>query len=505
MEENMKITVQKGELKNSMTRAAVVGHFEDSKVLVGAAKTLDKSCNGLIGDLLKDGIFEGKLFETAVVNSKGLIKPERVIMVGLGKKDEFDPDKLRGAYSKAARTIRDLRITEFSTSLDFGKIKLGLDTVAESAVEGVMLGLYQFTRFKTVDRDQIRTVDEFVIVERDAKSFKVMQTAAKTAESISNAVYYSRDLVATPSNEMTPTILANRARQVARKRDIKVTVMGEPFLKRLGMNALLGVAKGSNEPPKLIAMEYNGGTKREKPVVLVGKGITFDSGGISIKPADRMEEMKSDMAGGSAVIGIMMAVADLRLPVNVVGIIPATENLPGGRAYKPGDVLQSMSGKTIEVISTDAEGRLILADTFTYADRYKPKVLIDMATLTGACIIALGDLIVGMMGTDEELKERIREASEVTGEKVWELPLPDEYNELIKSDVADVKNTGGRPGGAITAGLFLQKFVGDYPWVHLDIAGPALLAKERPYIPKGASGVGVRLMIEFLRKWKIKK
>jgi leucyl aminopeptidase len=218
-----------------------------------------------------------------------------------------------------------------------------------------------------------------------------------------------------------------------------------------------------------------------------------------------MEEMKSDMAGGSAVIGIMMAIADLRLPVNVVGIIPATENLPGGRAYKPGDVLQSMSGKTIEVISTDAEGRLILADAFAYADRYNPKVMIDMATLTGACIIALGDLIVGMMGTDDELKGRVREASEATGEKVWELPLPEEYNELIKSDVADFKNTGGRAGGAITAALFLQKFVGDYPWVHLDIAGPALLAKDRPYIPKGASGIGVRLMVEFLRKWKTKK
>jgi len=505
MEGNMKITVHKGELRNSKTRAVVVGHFEDSKVLAGAAKTLDKSCNGLIGELLRDGIFEGKLFETAVVNTKGLMKPERVIVVGLGKKGDFDPDKLRGSYSKAARTIRDLHITGFSTSLDFGKIKPTLDTVTESVVEGVLLGLYQFTRFKTVDRDQIKMVDEFSIMETDNKSLKVIQTAAKTAESISNAVYYSRDLVATPSNEMTPTILANRARQVARKRDIKVTVMGEPFMKRFGMNALLSVARGSNEPPKLITMEYNGGTKREKPVVLVGKGITFDSGGISIKPADRMEEMKSDMAGGSAVIGIMMAIADLQLPVNVVGIIPATENLPGGRAYKPGDVLQSMSGKTIEVINTDAEGRLILADAFAYADRYKPKVMIDMATLTGACIIALGDLIVGMMGTDEELKGKIREASETTGEKVWELPLPEEYNELIKSDVADFRNTGGRAGGAITAALFLQKFVGDYPWVHLDIAGPALLAKDRPYIPKGASGVGVRLMVAFLRKWKMKK
>lgn len=501
----MKITVQKGELRNSKVRAAVVGHFEDSKVLVGAAKTLDTSCNGLIAEILKDGIFEGKLFETAVVNTKGLIKPERVVIVGFGKKGDFDLEKLRGAFSKAARTIRDLHITGFASSLDFGAIKYALDTVAEAAVEGVLLGLYQFNRFKTVDRDKIKTVAEFIIMETENASLKVIETAAKTAEIISSAVYYSRDLVATPSNEMTPTILANRARQIARNRDIKVTVMGEPFMKRLGMNALLSVARGSNEPPKLIAMEYNGGKKREKPVVLVGKGITFDSGGISIKPADRMEEMKSDMAGGSAVIGIMMAIADLRLPINVVGIIPATENLPGGRAYKPGDILKSMSGKTIEVISTDAEGRLILADAFAYADRYKPKAMIDMATLTGACIIALGDLIVGMMGTDEELKGRIREASEATGEKVWELPLPEEYNELIKSDVADFKNTGGRPGGAITAALFLQKFVGDYPWVHLDIAGPALLSKDRPYIPKGASGIGVRLIVAFLRRWKIKK
>jgi len=285
------------------------------------------------------------------------------------------------------------------------------------------------------------------------------------------------------------------------ERPIKVKIINEPAMKKLGMNALLGVARGSNEPPKLIVMEYNGGKKGEKPVVLVGKGITFDSGGISIKPSDSMDEMKTDMSGGAAVIGTLMASADLKIPLNIVGIIPATENLPGGKAYKPGDILKSMSGKTIEIMNTDAEGRVVLADAFEYANKYKPAAMIDMATLTGACIIALGDLIIGMMGTDERLKSMIRDASDATGEKVWELPLWKEYDELIKSDVADVKNTGGRAGGTITAALFLSKFVGEYPWVHLDIAGPAWLKKDRPYINKGASGVGVRLMVELLRNW----
>jgi leucyl aminopeptidase len=270
------------------------------------------------------------------------------------------------------------------------------------------------------------------------------------------------------------------------------------------MNALLGVAKGSAEPARFIVLEYRGGAKEHPPVALVGKGLTFDSGGISIKPAEKMEEMKSDMAGGAAVMGAIMAAADLRLPVNIVGLIPATENLPGGRAYKPGDILKSLSGKTIEIISTDAEGRLILADALTYAERFKPVAIIDLATLTGACVIALGDLAIGMLGTDKELKNKLRDAAEKTGERVWELPLWEDYHELIKSDVADFKNTGGRPGGAITAAAFLSKFIGKSPWVHLDIAGPAWLTKDRSYIPKGATGIGVRLLVQFLKDWQKK-
>jgi leucyl aminopeptidase len=309
-------------------------------------------------------------------------------------------------------------------------------------------------------------------------------------------------MVSAPGNEMTPTDMAREARKIARRKNVKLTVLGEAEMKKIGMNALLGVARGSAEPAKFIILEYRGGDKSERPVALVGKGLTFDSGGISIKPSEKMDEMKSDMAGGAAVMGVIMAAADLNLKVNAVGLIPATENLPGGRAYKPGDILKSLSGQTIEVLSTDAEGRLILADALTYAGRYKPAVIIDLATLTAACVIALGDHVTGMMGTDNRVKHKIKDASDATGEKVWELPLWEEYHDLIKSDVADYKNHGGRPGGAITAAAFLSKFVGDYPWVHLDIAGPAWLTNDKPYIPKGASGVGVRLMVQFLRDWQ---
>jgi len=303
---------------------------------------------------------------------------------------------------------------------------------------------------------------------------------------------------------MTPEHMAHNALEVGKKRKmVKVTVLDEKKMKALKMNGILSVAQGSHEASRFIIMEYNGVKRtKEKPIILVGKGLTFDTGGISLKPAENMEEMKTDMAGGAAVMGTIMAAADLRLPLRVIGLIPATENMPGGRAYKPGDVLHTLSGQTVEIISTDAEGRLILADALWYARRYEPVAMIDVATLTGACVIALGDLVMGMMGTDDNLKTILKDAAERTGEKLWELPLWKEYEESLKSDVADMKNVGGRQGGAITAGVFLSKFVAsDCPWVHLDIAGPSWLKKDRPYIPKGASGVGVRLLIEALKRW----
>ncbi|MDD5169746.1 MAG: leucyl aminopeptidase, partial [Syntrophales bacterium] len=393
-------------------------------------------------------------------------------------------------------------LKSFSVSIDHELFGYPLTDATEAFIEGVELGLYQFTPFKTVDRDKIKTIDRLIIVEEDNKRLEAIRNAVKTSQVICDAVYFARDIVSMPANEMTPTNLADEARKISRRnKKLSCTVMDEDKMKKLGMNALLGVAKGSEEPAKFIILEYRGARKGELPIVLVGKGLTFDSGGISLKPAEKMDEMKTDMAGAAAVLGAIRAVSELDLPVNVVGLIPSTENLPSGKAYKPGDILKSLSGKTIEVLNTDAEGRLILADALAYADRWKPAAILDIATLTGACIVALGEQTIGMMGTDDALKEKVRKSAEKTGEKIWELPLWEEYHELIKSDVADYKNSTGRPASAITAAAFLSKFAGDYPWVHLDIAGPAWGAKDRPYIPKGASGVGVRLFTDLVRHW----
>jgi leucyl aminopeptidase len=495
----MKVSVKKGNLADYGCEAVIAGHFEDEKKLTGDAEVLDKRCGGLLSRLLKDGDFEGKLFQTSVLYTDTFIKSKRIVFIGMGKRKDFDLETLRGVFSKAAQKVRDLHLKNFAASLDFGTLDLKEDNMAESAVEGILLGLYRFTPYKTKAADKTPEIREFTLIAKNPKAAKTSKAAAKRAETISAAVYLARDLVSAPANEMTPTIIADRARKMAETRPIDIKIFDERQMKRLGMNALLGVARGSAEPAKFIIMNYAGGTKGEKPIVFVGKGITFDSGGISIKPSANMDEMKSDMAGGAAVIGAMQALADLKILLNVVGIVPATENLPGGKAYKPGDILKSLSGTTIEVKNTDAEGRLILADALSYAGRYKPEAIIDLATLTGACIIALGDHLIGMLGTDDTLKGMVKEAADMTGDYVWELPLWQDYDEMLKSDVADVQNVGGRAAGTITAGLFLKKFVGDYPWVHLDIAGPALLAKEKPYIPKGASGVGVRLLVQFLR------
>ncbi len=494
----MKIHVRKGSLPGYTTEAAVVTLFEGETALAGVAAPLDEKSGGLIGELLRRGDFTGRKNETAVLYTRDHFPVERIIVVGLGKRSDFTPDRLRGAFARAAQKIRSLNISGFSTSLDIPCMDYPLERMAEAAVEGVLLGLYQFLPFKTVDGEQGREVAQFTILAEEG-TYKAIRSAAKTAEIISAATAFARDIVSAPANEMTPSDLAGEARKIAKGKNIRCTVLDAARMKEIGMNALLGVARGSDEPPCLIILEYQGGKKSGPPIALVGKGITFDSGGISIKPSEKMDQMKTDMAGGAAVIAAVRAAAELGLPVNLVGIVPATENLPGGKAYKPGDILKSLSGQTIEIVTTDAEGRLILADALTYAGRFKPSAIIDLATLTGACVVALGDHVIGMMGTGNDLKREIHEAGELTGEKVWELPLWEEYHELIEGDAADYKNSGGRAGGAITAAAFLSKFTGGIPWVHLDIAGPAWLAKERPYIPKGASGVGVRLLLQFLR------
>ena len=500
-----KVEVRKASVTEYRGELIAVCHFEDARKLEGAALELDRASGGILGDLLKHGYFTGKHAQVSVVYTRGALPVRRVLLLGLGKKNECDLEKLRRGFSKASRSVRELGIGEFAIRLEpIGKSH-SLEDLTEAVVEGVLLGLYRFTQFKSVDKDGAKDIRKLHLLAASDQEARRLKAAVGTAESVSRAVCYARDLVSTPSNEMTPSDMARRAREAVVSKRVRLTVLGNREMEKLGMHALLSVARGSMEPARFIILEYSGGRRGDKPCVIVGKGITFDSGGISLKPPDKMEEMKADMSGGAAVLAVIRAAAELGLPLNLVGLVPATENLPGGRAYKPGDVLRSMSGQTIEVISTDAEGRLILADALTYAGRFKPKAIIDMATLTGACIIALGDDVIGMMGTDGALKDSLRRAAVETGEKLWELPIWDDYAELIKSDVADMKNTGGRAGGAITAAVFLGKFVGNTPWVHLDIAGPAWLSKEKPYIPRGASAVGVRLLLRFLRDQAGKK
>lgn len=494
----MKISVQKGKLADTKSQAIILALFEDRKKLAGVALQIDKQTDGLISELIVNHDFEAKPSQISVIYTRGLLPAKRIALVGLGKESEFNLEKLRIAFAKVMQHLRNLNIKEAATSIDWSLIPNAKDKIAQAVAEGALLGLYQFTSFKTIDRKDLKNMERLNIISEE-KGFSLIEATVKKAQVITQAVYFTRDLVSAPGNEMTPAILAKKAQGIATRKNVSCKVLDKAKMKELGMNSLLGVASGSNQEPKFIILEYTGDGKNAAPIALVGKGLTFDSGGICIKPAEKMDEMKSDMSGGAAVMGAIMAAAELRLTLNIVGLIPATENMPSGTAYKPGDILKSYSGKTIEVINTDAEGRLILADALAYASKYKPAAIIDVATLTGACIIALGDDVIGMLGTDDKLKSEINKAAQATGELVWELPLWESYHELIKSDIADYKNSGGRAAGTITAAAFLSKFVGDFPWVHLDIAGPAWTEKDKTYIPKGASGVTVRLLVEFLR------
>ena len=494
----MKISVKKGKLAQTKTQTIILTLFEDSKKLTPIALEIDQKSGGLISEVINSRDFSGKPFQISVIYTRGKLPAKRIALVGLGKQKDCNLEKLRTAYASVMKHLRNLSIKEAATSLDLNMIPAQKGQIAQAVAEGSLLGIYQYTPYKTVGREDLKEMEQLNIIAGE-KDFFLIEGAIKNAQIIAQAVYFTRDLVSAPANEMTPSIMAQKARDIARRKNVSCQVLDKAKLKVMKMNALLAVAAGSDEEPKLIILEYKGDKKGVAPIVLVGKGLTFDSGGISIKPADKMDEMKSDMSGGAAVMGTIMAAADLHLPLNIVGLIPATENLPSGSAYKPGDIIKSYSGKTIEVLNTDAEGRLILADALSYTAKYKPSAVIDVATLTGACVVALGDDVIGMLGTDEQLKKEINSASQTTGELVWELPLWEHYHELIKSDIADYKNTGGRVAGTITAAAFLSKFAGDAPWVHLDIAGPAWAGKDKNYIPKGASGVAVRLLVEFLR------
>jgi len=498
----MKIKVIAGKLETHKTGGAIILLFESEK-LDGAAARIDKALGGTVSGLMKRGDFKPKPGAVHLLYPEGRIAAERLVLAGLGKRSEFTMNRLRQAVGKAAPSLRTAGARDVTVLVEgFGR---DLEEVSQALVEGSLLGLYRFLKYKTnEENDRNRDVTTITLLTGTAGAIKALQAGARSGVMIADSTAMVRDMVSSPPVDMTPTIIAAKARELGRQFGFKVQVLERAQMQKLGMGALLGVAAGSVQPPKFIIMEYRKGGKNPL-IALVGKTITFDSGGISIKPSENMDKMKDDMSGGAAVLGAMRTVAALRLPLNIVGLLPATENMPSGSAYKPGDVLRTMSGQTIEVMNTDAEGRLILSDALAYACRYKPAAIVDIATLTGACRIALGQEATGMLGTDEKLKEKIREAGEKTGERVWEMPLWEGYYDQIKSDIADMKNTGGRDGGLITAAALLSKFVQKYPWVHLDIAATAWTEKDRPYTPKGATGIGMRLLTQFLRDYEKKK
>jgi leucyl aminopeptidase len=504
----MDITARKGRIEDAPADAILLLHCEGERRLAPEAAAVDARLRGRLAGLIASGEFTGRPGQVSILHvAPGeRLRAARVVLAGVGKRKDASLDKLRQAAGSAAKAIRNLGAASLAVAVQdpagflpstpaAGRVR----DVTQTLTEGAILGLYRFTTYCTERKDETKkAIRKMTVVVGDPRALAHAQQGIRQGQVIGEAAAYVRDLCNHPANVVTPTYIANEARKIARERGVRVTVLDRPAMQRLGMGALLGVARGSHEPPKFVILEYRGGPRSARPVALVGKTVTFDSGGISLKPADNMEQMKADMTGGAAVLAAVRAAARLRLPVNIVALIPATENMPGGSATKPGDVLTSLSGKTIEVINTDAEGRLILADGLTYANRYKPAVVVDIATLTGACVVALGNHAIGVLGNNDKLIGELKAAGEQCGERAWQLPLWEDYYEQIKSDVADVKNTGGRPGGTITAAAFLSKFVGDATWAHLDIASTDWSDRERAYIPKGATGVGTRLLIQFL-------
>jgi leucyl aminopeptidase len=472
------------------TGALVIPVFADKR-LDGVARVIDAQLSGALADVLEAGEIAGKPNEIAVVHAKD--EPfRRVALVGLGEREKFSLDMLARYAGTAVRTLGKRNVAALAILLpeEAGKdVRRAASAIAEGAIASTLDG----TTYRTEPDRPVVTNDVAIV----AGSFDraALEAGVVRGTAIGEAVNVARLMALTPGNDMTPTHLANRARELAAETGLEIDVLDEARMAEKKMGSLLGVSRGSDEPATLTVMTYRGDPSSTEVLALVGKGLTFDSGGISIKPAESMHEMKYDMCGGAGVIAAMSAIGKLKPKLNVIGVVPSSENLPGPRAMKPGDILRAMNGKTIEVINTDAEGRLILADALCYARELGATRIVDAATLTGACVIALGHAASGVMSNDDAFAERFLAVVGDVGERYWRLPLFDDFDKQIKSDIADLKNTGGRPGGAETAGAFLQNFVGKVPWIHLDIAGTAYLDSESSYLAKGPTGTPVRAFV----------
>lgn len=498
----MKIVAAPESITAVQADAVVVNLFQGVQSPGGATGAVDRTTGGLITRLLQSGEFEGKLGETALLHFPPGLPQRKLVLVGLGPASDFSLERVREVSAAALKEAARGGARRVATIVHGAGIG-GLDprAAARALAEGSVLAAYKYLAFKS-DAGDVKgahRVEELVVAETDPAKLPAIEAGIREGSIVADSVNFARDLVNAPSNHMTPGALAEAARRTAQETGLECKVLERDEMERLGMGALLGVAKGSAEAPKLIVLRY--ARAASKPLVaLVGKGVTFDTGGISLKPAQGMGEMKGDMAGAAAVLGTIRALALLEAEANVLAIVPAVENMPSGTAMKPGDVVRAMNGKTIEVDNTDAEGRLILADAVSYAASLGATRIVDVATLTGACIVALGRIYTGVVGTDDRLVEELLEAARAAGEKFWRLPSDPAYKELYKSDVADVRNTGGREGGAITGALFISEFAAEAGWAHLDIAGTSFADKEKAYTPKGGTGVAVRTLVEWLSR-----
>jgi leucyl aminopeptidase len=479
-------------------QALAVAVFKGEQPNSGFLKDLDKQVGGLISNVMQTEEFAAKEGETAYfhLTNSGL-KAKRLLLIGCGERSEYQAAQISQFGGTAARFLRGKNARTIAVA---PRVEGDAQSAAQMVIQSAVMGLFEPDKYRTKDKEK-RELKEIVVVIEGADE-KAVQRGAERGGIVGEAVNYTRDLANEPGGYMTPTILAGRAKETSRKFGLTFDVLDQRQMEKLGMGSLLGVSRGSDEPPKLIVMKYEpkGAKRSKKLLALVGKGITFDSGGISLKPGENMELMKYDMTGAATVIGTMRAIAQLKPSIPVLGVAPCSENLPSGKATKPGDVLVAMTGKTIEVINTDAEGRLVLADAIAYAKKLGATQIIDMATLTGAVSIALGDVNTGILGTDQALIDGVIDAGKGVGEKFWQLPLDKEYSAQIKSDIADIKNVGGRKAGTITAAAFLKEFADGVSWAHLDIAGTAWGDDAKAHRSKGPTGVAVRTLIEFVER-----
>ncbi len=469
--------------------------FEGAASSSGSVDGLPPETRALLNELQTSGELSGKAYECTVIHRPAGLAARKLLVVGAGKKEKFNLAQLRRLAGAAVRHVRARSIHDLAWVLGPGAVN---PEGVQAVVEGAITADYDADRYRT-ERNGERRIDRFELATGVSRAGEAARAALERGRIIAEAQNFTRDLVNEPSNNMTPSLLAQRAQEMAAHFGLGCQVFGAQEIRDLKMGAFWAVAQGTEEPPRLVVVRYAHPDAAHAPLVgLVGKGITFDTGGISIKPSENMHEMKTDMAGGAVMLGVMQAVAQLKPRARVAALVPATENMPSGKAYKPGDVITSMSGKTIEILNTDAEGRLVLADALTYAKQIGCTVLIDAATLSGAIQIALGQTTTGVFGWNQDWVNRLLASAAAAGEKMWQMPVDQDYRDLYKSSIADLANTGGRYGGAITAAMFVGEFAGDTPWVHLDIAGTRWANEESPYLAKGPTGTGVRTLVHLL-------